>query len=843
MNRIKRNGYQKILSLTLSASLLLGLTGCGAQKAEETAATASEEEALLTEALSSQGAPSHSAETGKEETVYVLADASGGVEKIIVSDWLKNKDGDSILQDASDLQNIENVKGYETFVSDGKNGLTWQADGADIYYQGSTEKQLPVAVKLTYKLDGKEVKPEEIAGKSGRVTIRMDYENKETRTVEVNGRKEEIHIPFAMLSGMLLPQDTFSNIEVTNGRLLSEGNNSIVVGIAFPGLKESLNWEELKKDLSKAEKKKAEEELAIPDYLEVSADAENFSLGMTMTIAMSDMLSDFSLTDSLDLEEMNDSMNDLQSASNELKDGTSDLKDGSAKLKEGTDSLADGVVSLKDGAGSLKEGTGELYEKSGELDEGAAKLEEGASSLAEGADKLNSGASSLSDGAGSLKDGTHSLVEGTGSLMDGAGKLDAGAGALQEGIAGVNNGISALKTAMETGSGDQPPILGSSEAIAQNMGTLYEKVIAYFDTYEKDLAPVIQMIEDQMSHANGALETAQANLDAARSRCSQAQADLDNACQPSTEEVEVVTGRSVESVSGNDIVSVDTQTKEVATISADAVSGAVESYREAVREEAVYEAQVSAYSEQLNQLEEVYQVVQGLSSDAVQKATDIVTIKQYCAQLSAGTQALYAGLGQVDGGLTQLADQEKGVPALVAGANALKEGTAGAVSGARELNEGAKKLDSGAGTLKGGLDELKNGAATLSAGSGTLKTGTTQLKEGTARLVEGTGKLDEGALTLTDGVDTLENGAHSLQEGALALDEGAGTLKDGMFRFDEEGISKLTDIFGDNTKTVTDRLKAVADSGKEYKTFTRLPEGMDGSVKFIIKTAEVKADS
>ena len=126
MNRIKRNGYQKILSLTLSASLLLGLTGCGAQKAEETAATASEEEALLTEALSSQGAPSHSAETGKEETVYVLADASGGVEKIIVSDWLKNKDGDSTLQDASDLQNIENVKGYETFVSDGKTGLRGQ---------------------------------------------------------------------------------------------------------------------------------------------------------------------------------------------------------------------------------------------------------------------------------------------------------------------------------------------------------------------------------------------------------------------------------------------------------------------------------------------------------------------------------------------------------------------------------------------------------------------------------------------------------------------------------------------------------------------------------------------
>ena len=130
MNRIKRNGYQKILSLTLSASLLLGLTGCGAQKAEETAATASEEEALLTEALSSQGAPSHSAETGKEETVYVLADASGGVEKIIVSDWLKNKDGDSTLQDASDLQNIRWEKraylagGRSRYLLSGKYGKT-----------------------------------------------------------------------------------------------------------------------------------------------------------------------------------------------------------------------------------------------------------------------------------------------------------------------------------------------------------------------------------------------------------------------------------------------------------------------------------------------------------------------------------------------------------------------------------------------------------------------------------------------------------------------------------------------------------------------------------------------
>ena len=118
-----------------------------------------------------------SAAPEKEETVYVNMDASGNVEKITVSDWLKNNSQSAELSDSSSLSDIKNVKGDETFTQDGEK-LTWQADGSDIYYQGTTDKELPVTVKLTYYLDGKEISPEDLAGKSGKVKITIQTASK-----------------------------------------------------------------------------------------------------------------------------------------------------------------------------------------------------------------------------------------------------------------------------------------------------------------------------------------------------------------------------------------------------------------------------------------------------------------------------------------------------------------------------------------------------------------------------------------------------------------------------------------------------------------------------------------
>ena len=95
-------------------------------------------------------------------------------------------------------------------------------------------------MKFTYYLDGKEIKPDDLAGKSGKLKIKVDYTNNTKTTVDVNGKKETMYTPFVLMTGMILPQDTFSNVKIDNGKVISDGSRNIVVGFGMPGLKESL---------------------------------------------------------------------------------------------------------------------------------------------------------------------------------------------------------------------------------------------------------------------------------------------------------------------------------------------------------------------------------------------------------------------------------------------------------------------------------------------------------------------------------------------------------------------------------------------------------------------------
>lgn len=291
-----------------------------------------------------------SSDAGKEETVYIFTDADGNPEKTVVSNWLKNPDGSKTLKDSSDLSDIKNVEGDETYTQSG-NQLTWQADGSDIYYQGTTSKQAPVSVKLSYQLDGKDISSDDLAGKSGHVKIRFDYENNATKTVTVGGKREEVKVPFAMVSGIILPVDNFKNVTVTNGRVLSEGKSNIVVGMAFPGLKESLN-------MDSASFKNNIGDYNIPEYVEIEADATDFSLGMTLTVASTDIISKLKDAEDgkVDTSGITDSINELTDASSQLVDGVQQLKDGTSKLRNGTNDLANGGGKLKDGAGELAGG-------------------------------------------------------------------------------------------------------------------------------------------------------------------------------------------------------------------------------------------------------------------------------------------------------------------------------------------------------------------------------------------------------------------------------------------------------------------------------------------------------
>ena len=199
----------------------------------ESVKTVTEEDlaAALAATVKSNGEEDESNGAEKEETVYVFTDASGRQKSMTVSSWLKNKNGADKLYDNSILENIENVKGDEPFTQSG-DILTWNAAGNDIYYQGTTDKQPPVTQKITYYLDGREIAPEDLAGKSGKVRIHIDYENTE--------KYEDVYVPFTTVTGIIFSNDNAGNVEVDNGSVISEGKNTVVVGMAFPGLADSL---------------------------------------------------------------------------------------------------------------------------------------------------------------------------------------------------------------------------------------------------------------------------------------------------------------------------------------------------------------------------------------------------------------------------------------------------------------------------------------------------------------------------------------------------------------------------------------------------------------------------
>ena len=303
----------------------------------------------------------------KDETVYVIAGADGSVEKIIVSDWIKNSIKSASINDKSELKNAENVKGNEKYTMSSDNMRVWDAQGNDIYYKGNIDKELPVKLSVSYKLDGKTVDPKTLAGKSGKVTIRYEYTNNQYETVDIDGKQEKIYVPFAMLTGMLLDNDVFTNINVTNGKIINDGDRTVVAGIAFPGLQSNLA---ISKD-----------KLDIPDYVEITADVKKFEMSNTVTIAANNIFNEIDTSKINSVSDLEGQLDKVTSSMKQLTDGSSALYGGlttllnkSSELISGINKLSDGAKQLQAGATQLDSGLNQLTENNASLNAGAEQV-------------------------------------------------------------------------------------------------------------------------------------------------------------------------------------------------------------------------------------------------------------------------------------------------------------------------------------------------------------------------------------------------------------------------------------------------------------------------------------
>ena len=317
----------RIIAIVLAATLVCSLAGVSALAAGKQKNDTSSTPAAQTDSTDTVG----SSTTG--ETVYVIANADGSAKKVIVSQKYDPDDPNAAQEAQSSLTDAQNVKG-------------------DNCWQGTTDKPLPVTMHITYTLDGKSVSADALAGKSGHVTMRFDYENTQYETKTIAGKSQRIYVPFAVLTGAILDSDNFRNVSVTNGKLVDDGDHTVVVGMAFPGLQENLALDT--------------DKLEIPSYVEVSADVTDFSIETTLTVVTNSVFNDVE-EDKLDKDALDELSDDLD----KLTDAMEQLMDGSDELFDGLDTLLDKSHDLADGVGQLSSGLKKLDANSAQLNEGA----------------------------------------------------------------------------------------------------------------------------------------------------------------------------------------------------------------------------------------------------------------------------------------------------------------------------------------------------------------------------------------------------------------------------------------------------------------------------------------
>lgn len=787
----------------------------------------------------------------KDESVYLISDANGNVNKTIVVDHLKNKDKKDTLEDASNLSDIENVKGKEKFTQSGDK-LTWQAGGKDIYYQGTATEEPPVTQKVTYYLDGKEISPEDLAGKSGKVKIRFDYTNTTSYTETVNGEKQTVSVPFAAITGLVLG-DGFENIEVTNGKAEVSDSSSVVLGYALPGLKDSLGIKD--KDL--------DGDVNIPEYMEMTADVKNFSMPAAMTFVVN--ASDYVSTDGIDTSDLDDMINDL-------KDASTQLQDGSKTLAEGTDTLADGLSTLQSKLGTFASGVGTLQSGLKTYTDGVSTLSGGLNTLGNstgalvsGADKLNSGAGQLASGSATLKDGLKTYTDGASTLAAGVGNLDAGMDTLKRGtdtlsqsapslVSGVNSlsdGINTLDKALKTPMSDEEAAKYKEAAKAgvdakladDTNATSYNNTKKYAaDEYYKEMTSdssvekTVESLKANKTLYNMIYSTVEAQVK------QQIEATVvQQAGEALVKKYEDQLGsrelaiKAIYNASGknydNDVKALSTSNtdSQLKTMAKQVLDGVASSSKDAVGTAVADAAKTGAETGAQEA------VITGIDSTK-KNISDQINAKQESGE------SLVSGATKLNAGAKVLAEK---LPELTKGVAELKDGSSQLSAGAAKLTANNDTLNAGATALNAGASQLSAGTQSLMNSVPTLTSGIKQLVDGSNTLVANNAQLNSGASQLADGTNQIVSGVDQLTTGSKTLSEGAHTLADGMVQFNEEGINKILDAYNGDLKPFTDKLQAVIDAGEEYQTYSAIADGQTGSVKFIYKLASIdaKADS
>ena len=604
--------------------------------------------ALLLTAIMVLGCVPGLAENTKHERVYIVAATDGTVKSVTDNIRLENADGLDEIVDRTLLTAIQNVGGKEAFTLDGET-LTWQAQGKDITYEGTSDKTPAILPVVTLTLDGEEITVDSLKDKTGDAVLTVAYQTNEP-------------LPALAVTVLPLPEEGITDLRLENAAALTVLGRQVLVGWAVPGM---------------------DEELKLPTSFSAAFHADHAELNWLLTLTTSDPIDAAckELDDRIDL--------DLHTELDEAKALLTALQSGET---------------LPETSGKTKD----IVPKINELNDGLTQLNDGAETLANGAAQLSDGASALKDGAAQLNTGAAELAAGALTLSTGAADAEGGAASLDTGLATIiannealNNGAQTIFAAILSSANAQLSASGLDAAGIEIPELTAENYAEVLDAVLLQLNP-----ETLRASAQAQVETAvraqvEANTDQVRSAVETAVQDqvlaavLQSAGQNMTSEqyAQAVQAGLVSSEQAAAITAAVEQQMATEEVKAQIDAAVQQQIEQLIQDNtAAYLSSDETIAAQLSAAQAAYESLTALKAQLDQINTFVTGLKTYTdgvSQAAAGASQLHTGLTQLNAGAATLST---GAAALSTGAASLSEGADSLYDGTVELKDGAAAL-------------------------------------------------------------------------------------------------------------------------------------------------------
>lgn len=753
--------------------------------------------------------------TEKTETVYSVLNSDGSISDTIVSSWLHDEDGINNIKETLNLTDVKNIKSNEKPSKDG-NTYTWNANGNDVYYEGTATKQLPVSVKIRYELDGQEMSAKDMEGKSGHLKLMISFTNNYSQVKNINGKSIVIH-PSYLAGGMLnMSTGKFSNVKCESGKIVNDGTNEMLAFANIPGLNETLKSAGLDK---------VNNQLGISDDVTVEADVNDFDLGSIMV----------GMTNEIDLAS---ELGEIGSVS-ELTDGIDQLMEADNQLIDGSKQLYDGTTQLKEQAAPLTGSSDQVRQ----LSAGAIQLNDGVKALQTGISQYTAGASAINEGVNQL----YGIPQNTQLIQQ---KVDTN---LVGGLEDLTNNLNAVKMGinqkMETPDMEK---LGKQLDSALNVINELDGILLRDSGIIGQMETTLRSVQSTID----SLPTLQKNLEAAETEVMQAQqkntdaykaneqtiADAQGNLDKAKRQLEASIQSSIDALntakSALVASAVTTQQDEngnTVTVQGNVDTSAIDKQIEALNAQMASIKNIenvgdlTSFTDMTGSFEKLNATLKGLN-DSVQTVSGTVSkSKDAIGQLQKDVNTSKDDIGKL-----QDATKDLDFESLSSAKTEINGYMDKLIEGSKKLTAGAKTLNETLKTLteasKDGIDKTKAGTTQLTSNNATLNGGASALSEATGTLAGQSGTFNE----MADGLDTLGEAFETLNSGAKELYEGNEKFKsEGLDQLKEKvdlGVGELETL-----QSVMDEIKAM---NKEYASYSGAPEGATVTSRYVFRTKE-----